>query len=649
MKKNVIKLRLLTMAAAILLLAGCSNNNDFMENKPTAKGVMLTVVAGTDKLALPGDKPKTGTRATLTESDDEENPWKWEANDKLLVVDDKGNPLDVLTLKEGENSAKGRFEGTIKGIKAGQALRFFYLGPNTSKDCIKNGKIDFDFTKNTTYTRNELKNYCALSGTASVMVSGDHAFVNDEVELKNAFAVAHFSVKGENNSTLGNTYNLLAMHGKNVFLTASVDAATGKASGESPTSPYRLATHQNAHTKYNLMFAPTALTSSPYDVYMPLVPGETIIMFDIYTSNSYSDDLVDNPVEPMKGATAANSFVQPVGKPYSKFTVDSKGTQVYFTKGNLQSYLPIQLYSYKIKKNVEAGKLYHTGKDKAISVTCKYTVQKGSYRFAPNQWDVVEPTDYTDPKGYFGEWSCVKGQDGKWYVSGERNPYFDMFFFGDPEHPAAVDTDKGKYFDPAPYTKYQGTDKDWGTTYVQVDRKPTFTLTWDQWEYLLQKRKFENAGLDRPVTTAWLDLNENGTLERTEDIPGLVIFPDGMIRDKAKSFFYNPSLLIFRTQWSFDTDIDAAKHLMKPEAVTKEGCVFLPYTGWNNGHKTSGKKEICKTEQNYRHFNYWASSSRLLKIVAHINITMGGVVSYRGDLWDYPSGNAVRLVQKVNP
>ena len=53
MKKNIIKLRLLTMAAAILLLAGCSNNNDFMENKPTAKGVMLTVVAGTDKLALP--------------------------------------------------------------------------------------------------------------------------------------------------------------------------------------------------------------------------------------------------------------------------------------------------------------------------------------------------------------------------------------------------------------------------------------------------------------------------------------------------------------------------------------------------------------------------------------------------------------------
>lgn len=38
MKKNIIKLRLLTMAAAILLLAGCSNNNDFMENKPTAKG-----------------------------------------------------------------------------------------------------------------------------------------------------------------------------------------------------------------------------------------------------------------------------------------------------------------------------------------------------------------------------------------------------------------------------------------------------------------------------------------------------------------------------------------------------------------------------------------------------------------------------------
>lgn len=88
---------------------------------------------------------------------------------------------------------------------------------------------------------------------------------------------------------------------------------------------------------------------------------------------------------------------------------------------------------------------------------------------------------------------------------------------------------------------------------------------------------------------------------------------------------------------------------MKPEAVTKEGCVFLPYTGWNNGHKTSGKKEICKTEQNYRHFNYWTSYSGSQKRIYHVNIPMEGNIYYKADVWDYPSGNAVRLVQKVNP
>lgn len=155
-------------AAVALALTGCTGQEDFIDGGDTpAKGVTLTMTASTD-VANPN-----GTRANLTEGDSE-NPWLWEKDDNLLVVDANGKALGTLTLKEGIGNEKGVFEGTVNGLTAGQKVRIFYLGPNTNTDRIVDGKIMFDFST-LDGTRTSLKNFCALNAEGTVKMDGDKA------------------------------------------------------------------------------------------------------------------------------------------------------------------------------------------------------------------------------------------------------------------------------------------------------------------------------------------------------------------------------------------------------------------------------------------------------------------------------------------
>lgn len=208
-------------AAVALALTGCTGQEDFIDGGDTpAKGVTLTMTASTS-VATPD-----GTRATLTEGDGK-NPWLWEKDDNLLVVDaTNGKALGTLTLKDGVGKEKGVFEGSAEGLKAGQKVRIFYLGPNTNTDRIVDGKIMFDFST-LDGTRTSLKNFCALNAEGTVKMDGDKASMLFDVTLKNTFAAAHFSVKGKADERLGSTYKALVVHG-DVPLQATVDATSGR-------------------------------------------------------------------------------------------------------------------------------------------------------------------------------------------------------------------------------------------------------------------------------------------------------------------------------------------------------------------------------------------------------------------------------------
>lgn len=622
-------------AAVALALTGCTGQEDFIDGGDTpAQGVTLTITAST------GVANPDGTRANLTEGDDK-NPWLWEKDDNLLVVDaTNGKALGTLTLKDGVREEKGVFEGSAEGLKAGQKVRIFYLGPNTNTSRIVNGKIMFDFSK-PDGKRESLKSLCALNAEGTVKMDGNKAGILGDVTLKNAFAAAHFSVKGNADPRLGDTYKDLVVHG-DVPLQATVDAASGDIAST-------VMAGKESDVRMGLVFTTAASPDAPYDIYLPLVPNKeatdkTTLSFDIYTDKQTSNEIVSFGAEPVNVGTRADAFVRTAAGTPSEFTVSDKGKKVNFTDGNLQYMMPKQVYSLTVRKHIAPNTLYRKGKDKPLALEAKYYVLKGYYRLAPEQWSVVTPTDYTNPNGYFGEYTCVKDVDGGWNVSCTDNLVFDMFFFGKPKYPTLIDTNKGKYFLPTKNTEYQGTDQDW-TNYAKLadSSDPLVTLSNSEWQYLFDTRSFPDDKSTSAFALAFLDLNGNGTVERNVDQAGIVIFPDGMTKSTAESLFTAPNGSTFGKR-TLDTNLPSGNKgkILKMEAVTEKSCLFLPFVGWNAGLK----KDKCKIDQIGRHFNYWTSTSGggSSPSMIHYNITIGATFGSKGEL----GGNSVRLVRFVN-
>lgn len=624
-------------AAVALALTGCTGQEDIIDGGDTpAQGVTFTITAST------GVENPDGTRANLTEGDGK-NPWLWEKDDNLLVVDASGKALGTLTLKEGIDKEKGVFEGPVNGLTAGQKVRIFYLGPNTNTDRIVNGKIMFDFST-LDGKRESLKNFCALNAEGTVKMDGNKAGILGDVTLKNAFAAAHFSVKGEADVRLGDTYKDLVVHG-DVPLQATVNAASGDIEST-------VMAGKESDVRMGLVFKTAASPDAPYDIYLPLVPNKvatekTTLSFDIYTDKQTSNEIVSAGAEPVNVGTRADAFVRTADGTPSVFTVSDKGKKVNFTDGNLQYMMPKQVYSLTVRKHIAPNTLYRKGKDKPQALTAKYYVLKGYYRLAPEQWSLVPPTNTTDANDYFGEYTCVQGFDGAWNVSSTDNPVFDMFFFGKPKYPTLVDKSKGKYFLPTKDTEYKGTDQDW-TNYAKLadSSDPLVTLSNSEWQYLFDVRRFPDDAKTPAFALAFLDLNGNGTVERNVDQAGIVIFPDGMNKSTAESLFTKPNGSTFGKR-TLDTDLPTGNKgkILKMEAVTEKGCLFLPFVGWNAGLK-NGK---CKIDQIGRHFNYWTSTSSSAPIpgnvsMIHYNITIGATFGSKGEL----GGNAVRLVRFVN-
>lgn len=491
--------------------------------------------------------------------------------------------------------------------------------------------------------RESLKSLCALNAEGTVKMDGNKAGILGDVTLKNAFAAAHFSVKGNADPRLGDTYKDLVVHG-DVPLQATVDAASGDIAST-------VMAGKESDVRMGLVFTTAASPDAPYDIYLPLVPNKeatdkTTLSFDIYTDKQTSNEIVSFVVEPVNVGTRADAFVRTAAGTPSEFTVSDKGKKVNFTDGNLQYMMPKQVYSLTVRKHIAPNTLYRKGKDKPLALEAKYYVLKGYYRLAPEQWIMVPPTNTTTENGYFGEYTCVKDGDGGWNVSCTDNPVFDMFFFGKPKYPTLIDTNKGKYFLPTKNTEYQGTDQDW-TNYAKLadSSDPLVTLSNSEWQYLFDTRKFPDDASTPAFALAFLDLNGNGTVERKVDQAGIVIFPDGMNKSTAMSLFTAPNGSTFGKH-TLDTNLPSGNKgkILKMEAVTEKGCLFLPFAGWNTGFN----KGKCKIDQIGRHFNYWTSTSNGKAIpenvsMIHYNITIGAVFGSKGEL----GGNSVRLVRVV--
>lgn len=593
--KTKILLPLICMAIS-LFTASCSSD-DIVSPETKEQMLTLTVSAGTEDDAA-------ATRAELVEAEGSKSPWKWESRDQLmLVITNAGqktvHTLDLKAAKHGGLS--GEFEGQVpaSSITENSTYRFFYVGKTTdgsadrtiSASDLSAGKFNIDLTQQTGELK-DLKKNCVLMGTGKVVAtSGGKAITEGSVILKNLFAVAHFAITADNNTTI----TKVGLRGKGVYASANVDLSTGAVTGVS-----EIGTEIDPETN---IFFPNGKT----DFYVTFVPGTVAPAFDGYYADSYTSVVTATPET--RNYDASKSFVYYKGAK-AKFSV-SDNQRVAITNGNMQYVMPIATYTYTMNaKTLDANKLIRWKKSVPLKIKGTRTVHPGYYRLAPEQWETAMPKN-TRTGGTYTYNTVTVG--GKEYVSPEVYRYFDLPSWGTIDYPTLIDNTFTASASAVAQT-------DFGNK-LKVGNKVTRTMTYDEWSYLMPNTV--NIGLT-PGNRVWgtgllninkrakwarcfIDENGNGTRDTNPaELRGYLIFPDAMTMDEAKAIFTitNPEI----GKWSV-----ANNNPTTFAKIKSSGAVFIPLSAYR-------AKGSAKLEQWGNHGNYATSQYSGNKML-HLKIT----------------------------
>lgn len=621
--KTKILLPLICMAIS-LFTASCSSD-DIVSPETKEQMLTLTVSAGTEDDAA-------ATRAELVEAEGSKSPWKWESRDQLmLVITNAGqktvHTLDLKAAKHGGLS--GEFEGQVpaSSITENSTYRFFYVGKTTdgsadrtiSASDLSAGKFNIDLSKQTGELK-DLKKNCVLMGTGKVVAtSGGKAITEGSVILKNLFAVAHFAITADNNTTI----TKVGLRGKGVYASANVDLSTGAVTGVS-----EIGTEIDPETN---IFFPNGKT----DFYVTFVPGTVAPAFDGYYADSYTSVVTATPET--RNYDASKSFVYYKGAK-AKFSV-SDNQQIAITNGNMQYVMPIATYTYTMNaKTLDANKLIRWKKSVPLKIKGTRTVHPGYYRLAPEQWETAMPKN-TRTGGTYTYNTVTVG--GKEYVSPEVYRYFDLPSWGTIDYPTLIDNT---------FTASNATvvkDADFGNK-LTVGGAITRTMTFDEWRYLMPNT--ENISLpDNNRVWSWrkglithkrakwarcfIDENGNGKRDTNPaELRGYLIFPDAMTMDEATAIFTitNPTI----GKWSV-----ANNNPTTFAKIKSSGAVFIPLSAY----RAPG---LAKLVQWGEHGNYATSQYSGNKML-HLKITDNNVGSFlKVDATSEPDQGCMnRLVQ----
>ena len=566
----------------------------------------LTVSAGTEDEAA-------ATRAELVEAEGSKSPWKWETGDQLMLVITNAGQKTVHTLKlksTKPGDLSGEFEGQVpaSSITENSTYRFFYVGKTTdgsadrtiSTSDLSAGKFNIDLTQQTGELK-DLKKNCVLMGTGKVVAtSGGKAITEGSVILKNLFAVAHFAITADNNTTI----TKVGLRGKGVYASANVDLSTGAVTGVS-----EIGTEIDPETN---IFFPNGKT----DFYVTFVPGTVAPAFDGYYADSYTSVVTATPET--RNYDASKSFVYYKGAK-AKFSV-SDNQRVAITNGNMQYVMPIATYTYTMNaKTLDANKLIRWKKSVPLKIKGTRTVHPGYYRLAPEQWETAMPKN-TRTGGTYTYNTVTVG--GKEYVSPEVYRYFDLPSWGTIDYPTLIDNT---------FTASNATvvkDADFGNK-LTVGGAITRTMTFDEWRYLMPNT--ENISLpDNNRVWSWrkglithkrakwarcfIDENGNGKRDTNPaELRGYLIFPDAMTMDEATAVFTktNPTI----GKWSV-----ANNNPTTFEKIKNSGAVFIPLSAY----RAPG---LAKLVQWGEHGNYATSQYSGNKML-HLKITDNNAGSF---------------------
>ena len=614
--KTKILLPLICMAIS-LFTASCSSD-DIVSPEAKEQMLTLTVSAGTEDDAA-------ATRAELVEAEGSKSPWKWETGDQLMLVITNAGQKTVHTLKlksTKPGDLSGEFEGQVpaSSITENSTYRFFYVGKTTdgsadrtiSTSDLSAGKFNIDLTQQTGELK-DLKKNCVLMGTGKVVAtSGGKAITEGSVILKNLFAVAHFAITADNNTTI----TKVGLRGKGVYASANVDLSTGAVTGVS-----EIGTEIDPETN---IFFPNGKT----DFYVTFVPGTVAPAFDGYYADSYTSVVTATPET--RNYDASKSFVYYKGAK-AKFSV-SDNQRVAITNGNMQYVMPIATYTYTMNaKTLDANKLIRWKKSVPLKIKGTRTVHPGYYQLAPEQWEMAMPKTSRKNATYNIETITVGGD---LYASPEKYRIFDLPSWGTLDKPTLLNNSFTATSDEE-VKKY-----DYGHK-LKVGNQETRVMTSDEWEYLMpdqvdgflpkNKRVWRESGV---IDAKWARCHIKATSERADDpvwLRGCLIFPDDMPVSEAKALFTSFGRF---GHWS---EADANETTF--EKIRNSGAVFIPLTAY----REEGKSLLTEWG---RHGNYATTSrSKILKKVFHVRITPLAIGVKFEDWTSSNQGCAVRLVQ----
>ena len=614
--KTKILLPLICMAIS-LFTASCSSD-DIVSPEAKEQMLTLTVSAGTEDDAA-------ATRAELVEAEGSKSPWKWETGDQLMLVITNAGQKTVHTLKlksTKPGDLSGEFEGQVpaSSITENSTYRFFYVGKTTdgsadrtiSASDLSAGKFNIDLTQQTGELK-DLKKNCVLMGTGKVVAtSGGKAITEGSVILKNLFAVAHFAITADNNTTI----TKVGLRGKGVYASANVDLSTGAVTGVS-----EIGTEIDPET--NIYF-PNGKT----DFYVTFVPGTVAPAFDGYYSDSYTSVVTAKPET--RNYDASKSFVYYKGAK-AKFSV-SATQQVAITNGNMQYVMPIATYTSAMSaRTLTANTLIRWKQSVPLKIKGTHTVHPGYYQLAPEQWEMAMPKTSRKNATYNIETITVGGD---LYASPEKYRIFDLPSWGTLDKPTLLNNSFTATSDEE-VKKY-----DYGHK-LKVGNQETRVMTSDEWEYLMpdqvdgflpkNKRVWRESGV---IDAKWARCHIKATSERADDpvwLRGCLIFPDDMPVSEAKALFTSFGRF---GHWS---EADANETTF--EKIRNSGAVFIPLTAY----REEGKSLLTEWG---RHGNYATTSrSKILKKVFHVRITPLAIGVKFEDWTSSNQGCAVRLVQ----
>ena len=607
MKKRIL-LPALCMAISIFTTS-CSS--DDIES-PEAKEQMLTLT-----VSAGSEDDAAATRAVLSEADAAKSPWKWEQGDKILLVSGNGSQKTVSTLslkKMNRGGLSGEFEGQVpaSSVTNGGKYRFFYVGKNADGRTDRTvdastGSINIDLTQQTG-NREDLKRNCVLTGEGKVLVSGGKATTEGNITLSNVFAVAHFAVTANNNTSL----TKVGLRGKGVYASANVDLGTGAVTGVSEIGT-------EVDPDENIFF-PEGKT----DFYVTFVPGSVAPAFDGYYAGSHSNTGAITSRPDARNYAADKSFVYFNGQK-AKFSV-SDNQRVAITNGNMQYVMPIATYTSAMNaKTLSANTLIRWKNSVPLKLKGTLTIHKGYYRLAPEQWEMAMPKNKRTGGTY--RYSTVP-INGKEYVSPETYGYFDLPSWGTIDNPTVINNTFN--------IRGTGTETqyDFGNK-LYVGSKKTRVMTSDEWAYLMPQNTrnsnnriwIENGKSYAKWARCFIDENGDGKRgTNPAELRGYLIFPDAMTIEAARKVFTkNPTF----------GGGNAANNPTTYEKIKSSGAVFIPLSAYRaqNSHTLSVWGE---------HGNY-STSSYVNGSMVHIRIT--ATSSLFNDRSAHNQGCMSRLVQ----